>query len=706
MPQAIGVVVKIAVSFLVKMGASTAFATFLAKTFVYAAGNFLLNRAINSLTKKPRGTGRGMESSYYDATASARIIFGEVMTGGMNVIPAVVTGANGEFLHQVLALAGHEIDSFTDVKFDQDTISNGNIGSVTGSASDGAVSSGKYSGKTHIRRYRGTSAQTVDYILNAADGTAFPSTFRGRGIAYAALRYKYDTATYKGIPQAQIGFKGARVYDPRLDSTNGGSGSQRYTDPTTWTWSSTPALCTAWYLMSEHGGEYPPATEIDWALVAAAANIDEALVNIPGATTQKRYTCNGILLAADEFTDNLSRLVDANFGRIVYRDGKWRVYSGAWTTPVGTISKADWLAGGLTIQCVGPRQGGRWNGVRCFYVDASRNYQRVECYPRTNATYKTDDGDERIWLEIEQPLCVNEYEAQRKAEFALRQSRNQIKIAGRLSPRFQWLQTWDTVYVDFDELGFSSKTFRITSWDLDTDGSIAVTLLEEQSSDWTDMASGDYSTPSSVAITTTEYVPKEIPAVSVNGGADSLVFTLVPPPNFINGVYYELRVHSAQSPVTSGSLVGTYSSPQFQIPRTDSNSMFYWLRALYGSQASTYTPSSLGLLGRPLTVSSAAGGFSITLNTDYLYAESTATPITSEPCIATINNGTAPFSLQWTKVSGDSIKINTAVGTQTTFTGSGMGILENRQATFRCSAVDGAAAADQKDVYVNVFREI
>jgi hypothetical protein len=62
----------------------------------------------------------------------------------VNVIPPFNSGGNGEVLHQVLALAGHEVDSITDVYFDQEQITSASIGSITGATTDGLVSAGKY----------------------------------------------------------------------------------------------------------------------------------------------------------------------------------------------------------------------------------------------------------------------------------------------------------------------------------------------------------------------------------------------------------------------------------------------------------------------------------------------------------------------------------------------------------------------------------
>lgn len=470
--------------------AATAAAYFAAKVFVYAATNYLLNRAAASLAPKQRaaGLGSGAEVNYFDTSATVRIVYGQVKTGGMETIPAMTTSKPGsvshEDLHKVLTIAGHEVDSYNFVHFDSTTITNAQIGAMAFTMSDGLVSAGDFANLAFIRRYRGTSTDSADRILTSVNSTKFGNA-RARGIAKVALTFRFDSAKYSAVPLTTFTFQGKRCYDPRLDASPGAAP----TNPSFIAWTNNPALCLTDYLTSDLGGSYV-ATDIDWDTVVTAANYCDALVNIPSATTQKRYTCNGVLFATDDFTDNVKSLVDSMLGRVIFRDGKWRVFAGSWQTPTFTIQKSDWVSG-LTIRFEqGKRR--RFNQMRTWYIDPTREWQKVESLPRTNLTYKTADGEETLDAQTEQLMCTSEYEAQRKGEFLLRQSRNQITVAGRLPPRFQNIALWDTGTIVFDHLGWSSKTFRAVGIDMNPDGSMDCVFSEEQSGDWTDLDAADY----------------------------------------------------------------------------------------------------------------------------------------------------------------------------------------------------------------------
>lgn len=492
MPQA--AVAAIANFFLAATGAysaaATAYALFAAKVFVYAAANYLLNRAAESMAPKARGAGlgAGMEINYFDTGAPIRIVYGQVRTGGMETIPPLTSGNDSKYLHKLLTLTGHEVDSYNFVHFDTTTITNAQIGAMSFTGSDGLVSSGYYGGKAWIRRYRGTSTDSADRMLISVDSAAFNNA-RGRGIAKTALTFEFDPDVYRSIPTVTVTYQGKRCYDPRLDPSPGASP----TNPSYIAWTRNPALCLCDYLMAVFGGEYA-ATDIDWSSVVTAANYCDGVVSTPTGS-QTRYTCNGVLMATDAFESNIRMLVDSMLGRIIFRDGKWRIYAGSWQTPTFTIEKEDWLEGGLSIRFEQGRAR-RFNRMKCWYVDPDRDWQRVECNPRYNPTYKTADGSEDIDTETEQLMCTGEYEAQRKTEFLLRQSRNQITVTGRLPPRFQDVALWDTGAIAFDHLGWSTKTFRCVGIDLNPDGSMDCVFCEEQSDDWTDMLSAEYDAPS------------------------------------------------------------------------------------------------------------------------------------------------------------------------------------------------------------------
>lgn len=602
MPQAIAIVIEWAASYV-----GTAVAVAVADTIItgvyYAAASALLSAATKALSpSQPKGAGRSMEVNVTDATAPARLIYGTLRVGGVNVIPPFNSGGSGEVLHQVLALASHEVDAITDVYFNQDLISSASIGAITGASTDGLVSSGTYANAAYIRRKNGTSTQTVDFRLNAAFGTAFTSDFRGRGIAYLACDYIFNTDIYAaGFPQATALVRGKKVYDPRLDVTPGASP----TNPSYIAWSDNSALVLADYLLSDLGGGYL-STEIDWALVVAAANICDASLsggNAPPSGAQARYTCNLLLQATDDFLGNCKLIADTMLGRFQFRDGQWRIYAGAWASPVHIMDPSCFI-GPVSIQAVAPRDQ-RYNGVRAFFVNPAKNWQRVECYPRQNTTYKTNDGSESIQKEIEIPGVTNEYRAQYIAEILLRQSRNQISISGRLGPKWMKLGLWETVTFDWPDMGFVSKTFRVIAYTVNPNGTIDVGLQEEQSTDWTDLATAEYNNPSTSTVPATNptvpSAPQNFTAATLNG---TLYFSWDRPIVEPDGTKYRIiQSPGSASAVQSGVEIWRGAATDVFLPIYAPYSKYwYHIQGMVGSNFGPYQPNTFGTYVQPYAV--------------------------------------------------------------------------------------------------------
>lgn len=573
--------------FFIAVGVKAAVAKFAATIFVYAASAYLLRRASKSLTPKSRAPGSlaGADISYFDTGAPMRIVYGLVRTGGMETIPPMVSGANNKFLHKVLTLAGHEVDSFTHTHFDTTTITNAQIGPVAFTSSDGMVTAGTYSGHAFVRCYRGTSTDSADRILCDVLSSAF-GQFRGKGVAKAELTFTFNDDIYKSTPVPTFTYQGKRCYDPRLDSSPGA-------DPTNASfaaWTQNPALALADFLMADYGGSYAKE-DIDWSTVVTAANYCEGSLLTPSGS-QARYTINGVLLATDDFQDNVKTIVDAMLGRIIFANGKWRMYAGSWKTPDFTVEKKDWISG-LSIKFEqGKRK--RFNRMRVWFIDKEREWQRVECFPRSSSTYLAADKGIIADAETEQLLCTEKYEAQRKGEFLLRQSRNQIIVSGRLPPKFQAVATWDTGTLIFDDLGWSSKTFRAASVDINEDGSVDCVFAEEQSADWDDSLSYDAqsTTPLPLTNSTSPSEPRNFTAVpQVNG---TILFMWDKPIVYPIGSVVEIirSTNSADASVGTKIWEGAASPVPLVSP---TSAHWYWSRTRWKQRWSDYSPNTFGV---------------------------------------------------------------------------------------------------------------
>ena len=515
-------------------------------TFFTAAGaNTILggiSKELTSVPKRPKATVKG---NITGGVNPGQIVFGTRRVGGQACY-AGTSGTNGEYFHFVVAHSyAHSagVSDSTDVYIDNTAIADADIDG------SGDVTSGDFTDAVNIRRYLGTSAQTVDSVLDAAFSD-IDSNFRGRGVAYTAIRClrNSDDATFQDTFPRGFGFtlsviiKGCLCYDPRLDGTNGGSGTHRYATPSTWAYSANPALIAATYAIMEttdYGGGFDPATEVDWTSVAAAANTCDETRTVPdgvgGSTTEARYECHIVLNTENEVAANLSLITDCMAGQWAYVGGKLYLYAGSYTAPTYTLDE-DWLRGSSVLTTHFPLNE-RYNAVKVSFANAAAAYREEFAVAYTDTTQETADDSQTLWKEVNYPGVTGQYQAQYLRNIVARRGLLEKSLVCPLNYIGLDLSLWDTVTVSFTEPGLSS-VYRVVAFEMTADGP-NVTLAEESSTTYSSTYATDYTekNPTSTPALSNE-TPTTPSGVGVTATTNANVVTWTPPPEDAVAVVY------------------------------------------------------------------------------------------------------------------------------------------------------------------------
>lgn len=599
-------------------------ATAVGKALIYIGSTILLAKVSAALGPKlPRATSQPIDVEYTDTVAPRRIVYGENKISGLNVLPAIVTGSKGEYLHQVLALAGHEINAISTVYFNDQSLTLDGSGNVT---------SGTYSGKASVRRYTGTSNQTVDSILNSAI-PEWDTDHRGRGVAYLALRYTFDQEVYRtGKPDVTAIVQGKKCYDPRLDTSPGANP----TNSAYAAYTKNPALCLADYLLATYGLN-EDASRVDWAAVVTAANICDEDVAIPGPATQNRYSCNVVLEATAEFESNIKTLTQAMMGACYYSGGKWRMYAGAWAASSFALNEND-VIGEVVIQTAQSRKNeGYYNAVRGQFIDKDRNYQPVEFEPILNSTYEAEDG-ERIYTDVSFSTCDNQYEAQRNAIILSRQSRRQKTVSVVCSLAAYKIRPFQTGTVTIAEVGWTNQSVRCIGWKFRPEPAVELTLIEAESTDYSDPSTGTYITPASTSVSDpATYAPGSPQSFTATQEIESILLSWQAPSNSVPGILYRVFQYTSSTPFSSATQIYEGADTQLRVPRTDTATRYFWVQSYYGVTGGTSdpTPSGAGL---------ASSGKIATLN-GYLTNEATLVPADSSGTVSSYADAVGYFKM-------------------------------------------------------------
>ncbi len=443
-----------------------------------------------------RGLDRGQELSLtLDPVYPREIVIGQTAIGG-SVVWANTTGQNNRLLYRVIALSDYPVSGLAQLLVDgQGVTFTGNP--ATGYAPISAFRTSRGAPRIAVRFYDGHQTQ-ADPELRSAFGSSYGADRVLRGAAYAIVRLEWDADVFtRGEPAFVFVIDGVAAYDPRLDSTAGGAGAHRVSQPGTWAFTANPALLLAQYLrgwpIGSSGligvGETSPGI-VD---LATAANIcDEMQAGAAGAVP--RYRCGGVISAGDTHREVIDDLLLAMGGIFSDRGGRLRILPGAVFAPVLHLVDGDLSA----IDDASYSEFGdfseNYNAVTARFVDPANNWQEQAAPIRENPQFVLDDGGERVERDLALRLVTSASQANRLAERALRASRYQARVtvsgAARLielepgdwitwsSDRYGWTdRLWQVSQVAFSEdlrvqISLSSIGADVDEWDSDIDGPI------------------------------------------------------------------------------------------------------------------------------------------------------------------------------------------------------------------------------------------
>ena len=407
------------------------------------ATNVVLGAALRALTPKPSvgGANRGYQTTAIGTALDHQIIYGKVRVGGARIYDEA-TGQNNKYLHRIVAVAGHEIQSFDEIYINDEVVTLDGSGNVT--------SPSKYDGKVRIKLHLGSPNQTADTFL-VNESAHWTTEHRLRGIAYMYIRLAFDADVFpNGIPEITATISGKKVYDPRTSTT---------------AWSDNPALCLRDYLTSSYGIAEETAN-IDDTLVTAAANVCDQTNTIAGTT---RYTCNGAFTTASTPYDMINGILTSMDGSLWYAQGKWRMKPAYWTAPVLDLNEDD-LRSSMSVSTRHSRRD-NFNTVKGTFRGEESNWQTTD-YPQvTNSAFLDADGGQESVADVDLPFTDNSIEARRIARISLERNRQQLTVSASFGLKTLQVQVGDNIRLTNSRFGWDNKEFEVIAWNFGlTDG--------------------------------------------------------------------------------------------------------------------------------------------------------------------------------------------------------------------------------------------
>lgn len=493
-------------SIVLTAGFAAVFSTVLSIGISYALGS--IARALRKSPTKPSLSQDAVSRTVNvrEAIAARRVIYGYLGRIGGVVTFANLAGVNNEWLDLIITIAGHECDTIgPTMNFDDQTFTI-NPATIGGGIAHNVV--GKFNGVCFVEINPGTANPAEFGILRTDVPALWTVNHRQRGCAGVHLRLIWNADKFaNGTPTATFDVKGRKVYDPRTTLT---------------AWSDNPALCLRDFVTNTDFGLGAPASEIDDALVIAAANVCDELVALAAGGTEKRYTCNGSFQMSEEPGHIIESMLSAMAGDMVYIGGKWKMYAGAYRPPtVAALTDDDFRNNIQTSTKVSRRD--LFNSIKGTFVSPSNKWQPSDFPAVARAKFIAEDngfatplqekgtwaaavgfivGDcvldanlayvcilghtssaaggagnepgigaswqtywvlasERIWKDIDLPFTTSATMAQRLARIELEGNRRQITLALPCKLKAYKVQCPDVVPITRSRFGWTNKTFQV-----------------------------------------------------------------------------------------------------------------------------------------------------------------------------------------------------------------------------------------------------
>lgn len=396
------------------------------------------------------GTSAGVNTSVRQPAGARRLIYGEVKAGGVLVYPGQTDDGDA---HLVLALCEGEIDSINPVYWVEDSLS----------------SEGKFDGLLTMEAFTGTPDQAACASLVAAIPEEWTVDHRLRGVAYAYVRMKFDRNVFsRGLVFPTFKVRGRKVFDPRTNVT---------------AWSDNPALALLDYLRGKFSIQAPDDM-IDFDSFSAAANhCDEVIYSVDPANVVngvpnrvKRYTLNGVFETSSGPVPVLETMEAACGGKLVFTQGKYRFYAGAYRAPSGTIT-SEFLRAAPTYRTHPGRQQ-RANIARGTYREPRQDWQDTSIPERRLSEAVIAEAGEIVQTYTYPATTVGAV-AQRLTKLALMKARGQVPLVLNCNwAAIEW-RLWDTINVELPEINISGRTFCITGYTFPEGGGIDLTLVPD-----------------------------------------------------------------------------------------------------------------------------------------------------------------------------------------------------------------------------------
>ncbi|MBV9548419.1 MAG: hypothetical protein JO256_01950, partial [Alphaproteobacteria bacterium] len=452
-------------------------------------------------------------------------------------------------------------------------------------------------------KFHDGSQTTADswLVRQFGSGANFPygSDRVGYGIAYAIVTVRVNAELFSGPPQIVFVLDGVKLYDPRLDSSVGGSGSQRFASPSTWAFTRNPKVIEynilrgityggawAYGLQSLSAGRLPLAS---WF---AAMNECDALVDKNGGGTEAQFRCGGEISFDKQPADVLAAINRACNGELAETGGLYETRCGAAGSATLSFSDDDIIITKPQSLDQFPGLDSLINAVTGRYPEPTAAWAMTDAPALYDADLESADGDRRLTANLDFELVPYLEQVERLMK-ASRDDARRFRTHTLVLPPECWGAVAPLTFVAWTSAreGYSAKLFKVTACTDSRDLDQIVTLKEVDPADY-DWTPADDFKPKTVGPLTIAYPAAQamsgfaVSAITITGAdgrakAGIRLSWTTSGIDDVDGVQFQVAAQSDHSAINLAGETDHFSAGQLDISENILSATAYSVRAKY-----------------------------------------------------------------------------------------------------------------------------
>lgn len=404
------------------------------------------------------------------------------------------------FLVYVVALSDLPIEAVRELYIDGKKVGGSWTTNSTGSGRGTAIGAFTKSGKEHawMRFHDGRQTSSDSYLVSKFSNSnrEWTSDMVGRGVAYVVLTFRVNEKLFSGFPEARFVVDGIPLYDPRKDSSVGGSGSQRWDNQSSWGTTATGITAVQIYNILRGikynnqwvwGGQTLTAQSLPFFNWVSAMNVCDQNIPQSGGGEANRYRSGAEIQFDEQPLDVVERLLKACNGKLAECGGKYKLRVGS-QSPAPIFSVLDENIMVSSSQEFDPLLGlnSQINGLSASYISSGDGWTAKAAPTRLRNDFIVEDGRKSI-SNVTYEYVSSRSQVERLMKSILEESRRERKHVFEGAPEFFRVEPTDYIEYNSDRNGYIDKVFDVDWVAIESNGAISmgITEIDPDDYDWT-----------------------------------------------------------------------------------------------------------------------------------------------------------------------------------------------------------------------------